>query len=96
MCGFAASLMGSTSDHYIPDMVLQGCTQLPKCWEANLRQDLSLSAHHPLLDQEVSEAVCIIANIDTWFVYYIISLKTLHLPNYALPSGKTVITYLCL
>jgi hypothetical protein len=73
MCGFAASLMGSTSDHYIPDMVLQGCTQLPKSWEADLRRDLSLAAHHPLLDQEVSEAVCIIANIDTWFVYYIIA-----------------------
>jgi hypothetical protein len=60
--------MGSTSDHYIPDMVLQGCTQLTKGWEANVRRDLALTAQHPLLDQEVTEAVCIIANIDTWFV----------------------------
>jgi hypothetical protein len=65
--------MGGTSDHYIPDMVLHGCTQSPKNWEAYLRRDLSLASHHPLLDQEVSEAVCIVANIDTWFVYHIIS-----------------------
>jgi hypothetical protein len=73
MCGFAASLMGGTSDHYIPDMVLHGCTQSPKSWEANLRRDLSLASHHLLLDQEVSEAVCIVANIDTWEVQLVSS-----------------------
>lgn len=73
MCGFAASLMGGTSDHYIPDMVLHGCTQSPKSWEANLRRDLSLASHHSLLDQEVSEAVCIVANIDTWEVQLVSS-----------------------
>jgi hypothetical protein len=77
--------MGSTSDHYIPDMVLQGCTQLPKSWETNLRRDLTLAAHHPLLDQEVTEAVCIIANIDTWFVYYLLIQK--------LTSGNIVLSF---
>ncbi|XP_069674233.1 folliculin-interacting protein 2 [Periplaneta americana] len=73
LCGFAASLLGGASDHYIPDMVLQGCMQLPKGWETSLRRDLSLTAHNPLLDQEVAEAVCIVADIDTWEVQLVSS-----------------------
>lgn len=64
--GYTTSLMRGIGDHYVSDMVLQG-TQAPKAqWESTLRNDLILSARHPLLDQPIDEAVAIIANTDTW------------------------------
>nr|CAD7258627.1 unnamed protein product [Timema shepardi] len=54
--GFASSLLGGLSDHYVSDFVLQGCTQNVNEWEMILRKDLSLAAHHTLIDQNVSEA----------------------------------------
>ncbi|XP_049767030.1 uncharacterized protein LOC126100466 [Schistocerca cancellata] len=66
--GMAASLLGGVTDHYLPDLILHGCIQPVRAWESALRRDLALSARHPPVDQEVSEAVCIVANTDTWDV----------------------------
>nr|CAD7399899.1 unnamed protein product [Timema cristinae] len=63
--GFASSLLGGLSDHYVSDFVLQGCTQNVNEWEMILRKDLSLAAHHTLIDQNVSEAVCIVGDTDS-------------------------------
>ncbi|XP_066991475.2 folliculin-interacting protein 2 [Anabrus simplex] len=71
--GLAGSLLGGVADHYIPDLVLHGCTQPVQTWEKSLRRDLALTAHHPLLDQEVSEAVCIVGNVDLWEVQVVSS-----------------------
>lgn len=77
MSGFAASLLGGVSDHYMPDMVLHGCTQGVSQWEATLKRDLSVSAHRSMLDQDVSEAVCIVGNADLWEVQVVSSQITL-------------------
>lgn len=66
--GMAASLLGGVTDHYLPDLILHGCIQPVRAWESALRRDLALSARHPPVDQEVSEAVCIVANTDSWDV----------------------------
>jgi hypothetical protein len=63
---FAASLLGCTSEHYIADLVVQACTQDPSVWRHKLRRDLALAAHQPLFDKEVAEAVCVLANTNTW------------------------------
>lgn len=48
------------------DMVLQGISSPKSKWETSLKKDLVLSTRHPFLDQQVEEAVAIIANKDTW------------------------------
>lgn len=63
---FASSLIGCASEHYISDMVVQACTQDSSMWKHKLRRDLTLAAHQPLFDKEVAEAVCVLANTDTW------------------------------
>ncbi|XP_075232420.1 folliculin-interacting protein 1 [Lycorma delicatula] len=73
----AKSLLGGVSDHYIPSLILQGIledgnTSHPT-WESELRRDLQIEVHSPVLNQEISEAVCIIANVDTWEVQLVSS-----------------------
>jgi hypothetical protein len=63
---FAASLLGCASEHYIADFVVQACTQDTSVWKHKLRRDLALAAHQPMFDKEVAEAVCVLANTDTW------------------------------
>lgn len=71
--GMVPSLMLGVTDHYVPDMVLQGikmeATQSKQlCWEMNLRQDLLLSAHCATIEQVPTENVAIVANVDDWEV----------------------------
>lgn len=63
---FAASLLGCATEHYIADFVVQACTQDSSAWKHKLRRDLALAAHQPMFDKEVAEAVCVLANTDTW------------------------------
>lgn len=60
------SLMRGLNDEYIPDLVLQGTSAPKKDWEATLKNELTLSSQHCLLDQPLEEAVAIIADTDTW------------------------------
>lgn len=66
--------MGGISDHYIPSLVLQGIVEdgmvdiSRPSWESELRRDLKIEAHSPVLNQDISEAVCIVANLNTWLV----------------------------
>ncbi|GLV39007.1 uncharacterized protein CBL_06006 [Carabus blaptoides fortunei] len=71
--GYTQTLLRGVSDKYISDMVLQGTTCPPKCWEHILKRDLCLAARKPLLDQPIQEAVAIVANTDTWEVQLVSS-----------------------
>lgn len=70
--GMVPSLMLGVTDHYVPDMVLQGIRietqQQQLTWEVNLRQDLTLSAHCATIEQVPTENVAIVANVDDWEV----------------------------
>ncbi|XP_078382776.1 folliculin-interacting protein 1-like [Oculina patagonica] len=51
-------------DSYLPDLVLQGVQE--NNFRASLSTDLKLALQHSVVDDPVSEAVCIIANTDKW------------------------------
>lgn len=64
--GIAGSLFGGVSPRYMPERVLQGCAPLGPGWEMILKRDLLLDALHPTLDPGLTEAVAIVANVDSW------------------------------
>ncbi|XP_042238034.1 uncharacterized protein LOC121876739 [Homarus americanus] len=66
MC-LAGSLLGGVMDHYSSVFVVHATTQTLH-WEDALRQDLSAAAQRSTLDQQVAEAVAVVADTDTWEV----------------------------
>ncbi|XP_035217545.1 folliculin-interacting protein 2-like isoform X1 [Stegodyphus dumicola] len=61
---FGWSLIAGITDHYLMDFCLQGlCGSL--C-EKEIRDDLARLTHIHVLGEQVSEAVCIVADTDTW------------------------------
>ncbi|XP_048590389.1 folliculin-interacting protein 1 [Nematostella vectensis] len=61
---FGRSLFAGFSETYHPDFVLQGLPS--KDFLPSLYGDLRLSLQHSVIDDPVTEAVCIIADTDTW------------------------------
>ncbi|NXQ07524.1 FNIP2 protein, partial [Vidua macroura] len=64
---FGRSLLGGYCHTYIPDLVLHGINNDEKLKQC-LLADLLHSMHHPVLDEPIAEAVCIIADTDKWNV----------------------------
>ncbi|XP_066199495.1 folliculin-interacting protein 1 isoform X1 [Saccopteryx leptura] len=67
IANFGRSLLGGYCSSYVPDFVLQGIgndERLRQC----LLSDLSHAVQHPVLDEPIAEAVCIIADMDKWTV----------------------------
>ncbi|XP_037658174.1 folliculin-interacting protein 1 isoform X2 [Choloepus didactylus] len=67
IANFGRSLLGGYCSSYVPDFVLQGIgsdERLRQC----LVSDLSHAVQHPVLDEPIAEAVCIIADTDKWTV----------------------------
>ncbi|XP_008059939.1 folliculin-interacting protein 1 isoform X2 [Carlito syrichta] len=67
IANFGRSLLGGYCSTYVPDFVLQGIgsdERLRQC----LVSDLSHTVQHPVLDEPIAEAVCIIADMDKWTV----------------------------
>ncbi|CAK6445837.1 unnamed protein product [Pipistrellus nathusii] len=64
---FGRSLLAGYCPTYMPDLVLHGTSsdeRLRQC----LMADLVHAVHHPVLDEPIAEAVCIIADTDKWSV----------------------------
>ncbi|XP_055452600.1 folliculin-interacting protein 2 isoform X2 [Psammomys obesus] len=64
---FGRSLLAGYCTTYMPDLVLHGTSsdeRLKQC----LAADLVHTVHHPVLDEPIAEAVCIIADTDKWTV----------------------------
>ncbi|XP_055000832.1 folliculin-interacting protein 2 isoform X2 [Sorex araneus] len=64
---FGRSLLAGYCPTYMPDLVLHGTgsdEKLKQCLVA----DLLHTVHHPVLDEPIAEAVCIIADTDKWSV----------------------------
>ncbi|XP_006899128.1 PREDICTED: folliculin-interacting protein 1-like [Elephantulus edwardii] len=67
IANFGRSLLGGYCSSYVPDFVLQGIgndERLRQC----LMSDLNHAVQHPVLDEPIAEAVCIIADMDKWTV----------------------------
>ncbi|XP_077156114.1 folliculin-interacting protein 2 isoform X2 [Paroedura picta] len=64
---FGRSLLGGYCASYMPDLVLHGISNDEQL-KLRLPADLCHSVNHPVLDEPISEAVCIIADTDKWTV----------------------------
>ncbi|KAM5169684.1 folliculin-interacting protein 1 isoform 1-T1 [Callospermophilus lateralis] len=67
IANFGRSLLGGYCSSYVPDFVLQGIGNDEKLRQC-LVSDLSHAVQHPVLDEPIAEAVCIIADMDKWTV----------------------------
>ncbi|XP_073427410.1 folliculin-interacting protein 1 isoform X1 [Dendrobates tinctorius] len=67
VANFGRSLLAGYCSSYVPDFVLQGIGSEEKLRQC-LMSDLSHAVQHPVLDEPIAEAVCIIADIDKWSV----------------------------
>ncbi|NXO62344.1 FNIP1 protein, partial [Phainopepla nitens] len=67
IANFGRSLLGGYCSSYVPDFVLQGIGSDEKL-RLCLVSDLSHAVQHPVLDEPIAEAVCIIADTDKWTV----------------------------
>lgn len=63
---FGWSLMAGVVHHYLQDFCLQGLTS--PLQEEEVREDLVRWTHTNVLGEQVSEAVCIVADTDKWSV----------------------------
>ncbi|KAM6148065.1 folliculin-interacting protein 2 isoform 2-T2 [Erethizon dorsatum] len=64
---FGRSLLAGYCPAYMPDLVLHGTSSDEKLKQC-LLADLVHTVHHPVLDEPIAEAVCIIADTDKWSV----------------------------
>ncbi|CAH2075491.1 unnamed protein product, partial [Iphiclides podalirius] len=66
--GFDASLLGGVTEHYIPDLILQGTIANPETWETELRRDLNLTTYLNKTLETPMQAVAIVGDTNTWEV----------------------------
>ncbi|CAH2300607.1 Hypothetical predicted protein [Pelobates cultripes] len=71
---FGRSLFGGYCSTYMSDLVLHGLSTTDKLRQ-NLTADLAHSTHHPVLDEPLAEAVCIVADTERWSVQVASSQK---------------------
>ncbi|XP_033644097.1 folliculin-interacting protein 2-like [Asterias rubens] len=75
---FGRSLLGGYSQTYVPDMALHGVPELDK---KQVLSDLVLASQNSVLDEAISEAVCIVADTDKWTVELLSSERTCQSPE---------------
>lgn len=67
IANFGRSLFGGYCPTYVPDFVLHGLPSEEKLRQS-LMAELTHAVQHPVLDEPIAEAVCIIADTDKWTV----------------------------
>ena len=65
-CNFGHSLLAGFSPHYLSDFTLHG-TSDPH-FHTRLHQDLTQAVQNPVLDESITEAACVVADTDKWYV----------------------------
>nr|XP_056711221.1 folliculin-interacting protein 2 [Euleptes europaea] len=73
---FGRSLLGGYCASYMPDLVLHGICNDEQL-KLQLPADLCHSVNHPVLDEPIAEALCIIADTDKWTVQVATSQRKL-------------------
>uniref|UniRef100_A0A8C3A8X4 Folliculin interacting protein 1 n=1 Tax=Cyclopterus lumpus TaxID=8103 RepID=A0A8C3A8X4_CYCLU len=67
IANFGLSLFGGYCPTYVPDFVLHGLPSDEKLRQC-LVDELTHAVQHPVLDEPIAEAVCIVADTDRWTV----------------------------
>ncbi|XP_041121670.1 folliculin-interacting protein 1 isoform X2 [Polyodon spathula] len=67
IANFGRSLFGGYCPAYVTDFVLHGIASDEKLKQC-LMADLSHAVQHPVLDEPIAEAVCIVADVEKWTV----------------------------
>ncbi|XP_051903567.1 folliculin-interacting protein 1-like isoform X1 [Hippocampus zosterae] len=67
IANFGRSLFGGYCPTYVPDFVLHGMPSDDKLRQS-LLAELTHAVQHPVLDEPIAEAVCIVADTDKWTV----------------------------
>ncbi|XP_057677063.1 folliculin-interacting protein 1 isoform X1 [Corythoichthys intestinalis] len=67
IANFGRSLFGGYCPTYVPDFVLHGMPSDDKLRQS-LTAELTHAVQHPVLDEPIAEAVCIVADTDKWTV----------------------------
>ncbi|XP_054610975.1 folliculin-interacting protein 1 isoform X2 [Dunckerocampus dactyliophorus] len=67
IANFGRSLFGGYCPTYVPDFVLHGMPSDDKLRQS-LNAELGHAVQHPVLDEPIAEAVCIVADTDKWTV----------------------------
>ncbi|XP_049448947.1 folliculin-interacting protein 1 isoform X1 [Epinephelus fuscoguttatus] len=67
IANFGRSLFGGYCPTYVPDFVLHGLPSDDKLRQS-LMAELTHAVQHPVLDEPIAEAVCIVADTDKWTV----------------------------
>ncbi|TRY77691.1 hypothetical protein DNTS_004560 [Danionella cerebrum] len=68
IANFGRSLFGGYCPTYVPDFVLHGIPTDEKL-KQSLLADLAHAVQHPVLDEPIAEAVCIMADTEKWTVH---------------------------
>lgn len=63
-------------------------------WLSQLREEVNINAKFPIIDQPVSEALCIIADMDNWQVGVLSNTSALHSPLVPVGMSRLVATML--
>ncbi|KAJ2938259.1 hypothetical protein O0L34_g17600 [Tuta absoluta] len=66
--GFDSSLLGGLTDHYVPDLILQGTNAQPHVWEGELRRDLNITTILNKSLEPPAQAIAIVGNTNNWQV----------------------------
>lgn len=66
--GFDGSLLGGVTDHYVPDLILQGTIAKPSAWDTELRRDLDVTSYLNKTYESPVQAIAIVGDINTWEV----------------------------
>ncbi|XP_047986409.1 uncharacterized protein LOC125226468 [Leguminivora glycinivorella] len=66
--GLDGALLGGLTDHYVPDLVLQGTISKPQTWEMDLRRDLDLASYLNKASDAGAMPVAIVGDTDAWEV----------------------------
>ncbi|XP_058483234.1 folliculin-interacting protein 1 isoform X1 [Solea solea] len=74
IANFGRSLFGGYCPTYVPDFVLHGMPSDEKLRQS-LMADLTHAVQHPVLDEPIAEAVCIVADTDKWTVQVVSSQR---------------------
>ncbi|XP_059052500.1 folliculin-interacting protein 2 isoform X2 [Achroia grisella] len=66
--GFDASLLGGITDHYVPDLIIQGTIAKSNIWETDLRRDLDLTSYLNKIKESPLQTIAIIGDTNKWEV----------------------------